>query len=131
MNLKAIIAVIIVLLIIAVGAFAYISANTHNTRVDVISNSSLKNGDAVQIVLKDDYRNVYPGETVEVKILDDSGWGDTYPVVTDSEGEGSVILSGYENGNYTININYNGTLFNKQFHSVYNLVIDDGYSSYY
>lgn len=127
MNLKAIIAVIIVLLIIAVGAFAYISANSHDARVEVISNSSLKNGDAIQIVLKDNYRNVYPGESVDVKILDDSGWGDTYPVVTDYQGEASVILSGYDNGNYTIHTNYNGTLFNKPYHGVNELTIDDGY----
>ena len=108
------------------GAFFFIQSNSHNTKVDVISNSTLKNGDMVQIVLKDEYRNVYPNEKVHIKILDDSGWADNYDVVTDNEGEASVVLAGFDNGNYTIHTNYNGTLFNKAYHGVDNLVIDDG-----
>lgn len=127
MNFKGIITIIVILLIIAVGAFMFIQANSHNTHVEVISNSTLKNGDSVQVVLKDDYRNVYPNENVYIKILGDDGWGNSYDVVTDNEGEASVVLSTYENGNYTIHTNYNGTLFNKPYHGVDSLVIDDGY----
>ena len=87
----------------------------------------IQNGDSVQIVLKDDYRNVYPNEEVHIKILADNGWGNNYDVVTDNQGEASVVLSTYENGNYTIHTNYNGTLFNKEYHGVDQLVIDDGY----
>ena len=118
---------IIIILIILVAAFVFIQSNSHNTKVEVISNSTLKNGDAVQIVLKDEYRNVYPNEVVHVKILDDHGWADNYDVTTDNEGQASVVLSTFENGNYTIHTNYNGTLFNKPYHGVDTLVIDDGY----
>ena len=126
-KIKTIIIAVVILLIIAIGAFAYIQANAHNTKVDVISDSTLQNGDVVQIVLNDEYRNVYPNENVHVKILDDSGWANNYDVTTDSEGEASIVLQAYENGNYTIHTNYNGTLFNKAYHGVDNLVIDDGY----
>lgn len=122
-----VILIIIIVLIIVIGAFFFIQSNSHNTKVEVISNSTLKNGDVVQIVLKDEYRNVYPEETVYIKILDDSGWANNYDVVTDEEGEASVVLQTYENGNYTIHTNYNGTLFNKPYHGVDQLVIDDGY----
>lgn len=127
MNSKTIITLAIIILIIVIGGFFFIQSNSHNTRVDVISNSSLKNGDMVRIVLTDEYRNVYPGEPVHIKILDDSGWGNNYDVVTDDSGEASVVLSTYNNGNYTIHTNYNGTLFNKAYHGVDALVIDDGY----
>ena len=127
MKLKGIVIFVVVLLIIAMGAFLFIQANSNNTKVDIISNSTLKNGDAVQIVLNDEYRNVYPGETVHIKILDDSGWANNYDVVTDDQGQGAIVLSTYENGNYTIHTNYNGTLFNKAYHGVNELVIDDGY----
>ena len=127
MKAKNIVIVIVILLIIAAGAYMYIQANSHNTKVEVISNDTLKNGDMVQIVLKDEYRNVYPNEPVHIKILDDSGWADNYDVVTDNDGEASVVLSTFENGNYTIHTNYNGTLFNKEYHGVDTLVIDDGY----
>ena len=127
MKAKNIVIAVVILLIIALGAYMYIQANAHNTKVEVISNDTLKNGDMVQIVLKDDYRNVYPNEQVHIKILDDSGWADNYDVVTDADGEASVVLSTFENGNYTIHTNYNGTLFNKAYHGVDSLVIDDGY----
>lgn len=130
MNSKNIIIVVVIVLIVAVGAFFFIQSNAHNTQVDVISNSTLKNGDSVQIVLKDEYRNVYPGESIHIKILDDSGWANNYDVVTDDQGEASVVLETYENGNYTIHTNYNGTLFNKAYHGVDSLVIDDGYGYY-
>ena len=126
-NTKTIITAVIIILIVAIIAFAFIQGNSHNTRVEVISNSTLKNGDAVKIVLKDDYRNVYPNEAVHIKILDDTGWADNYDVTTDEQGEASVVLSTFENGNYTIHTNYNGTLFNKPYHGVDSLVIDDGY----
>ena len=129
-NVKTIIIAVIILLIVAVGAFAFIQANSHNTKVDVISNSTLKNGDMVQVVLNDEYRNVYPGETIYIKILDDSGWAHNYDVTTDEEGEASVVLSTLENGNYTIHTNYNGTLFNKPYHGVSQLEINDGYTYY-
>ena len=127
MKPKTIISIVIIILVILIGAFLFIQANSHNTKVDVISNSSLKNGDKVQIVLTDDYRNVYPGEKVQIKILDDSGWANYYDVVTDNSGEASVALSTLDNGNYTIHTNYNGTLFNKAYHGVDSLVIDDGF----
>ncbi len=127
MKAKNIVIIVVILLIIAIGAFLFVQANSHNTQVDVISNSTLKNGDSVQIVLKDEYRNVYPNENVHIKILGDDGWGNNYDVVTDNEGEAAVVLSTFENGNYTIHTNYNGTLFNKEYHGVDALVIDDGY----
>jgi hypothetical protein len=127
MNAKSIIILVVIILIVAFGAFEYIQANSHNTKVDVLSNSTLQNGDLVEIELNDEYRNVYPGETVYIKILDDSGWAHTYTVVTDDEGRASIELSAYDNGNYTIHTNYNGTLFNKAYHGVDSLVIDDGY----
>lgn len=127
-SMKTIVIAVIILLIVAIGAFTYIQSNSNHTKVDVISNSTLKNGDAVVIVLNDEYRNVYPGEPVHIKILDDSGWANNYDVTTDDEGQAAVVLNAYENGNYTIHTNYNGTLFNKPFHGVNQLVIDDGYS---
>lgn len=127
MNKKQlIIAAVVLVLIIAVGAFVYISANSHNTKIDVLSNDTLKNGDFLTVLLTDEYRNVYPGEVVYIKILDDSGWSHKYNVTTDEEGKGSVELITLENGNYTVHCNYNGTLFNKESKSVTNLQINDG-----
>lgn len=120
--------VIIIILIAVVGSFLYISGNSHNTKVEVTSNKTLQNGKFVEILLTDEYRNVYPGEVVDIKILDDSGWANKYQVTTDDKGEANVELVTFENGNYTIHCDYNGTMFNKESHTVYDLVIDDGYN---
>lgn len=124
---QTIIAAAIVILIIVVGSFMFISANSHNTKIEVLNNGTLKNGDFISIMLTDEYRNPYANEVVDIKVLDDSGWAHKYQVTTDNEGEGSVELMALENGNYTVHCNYNGTLFNKESKTVANLVIDDGF----
>lgn len=123
---RMILIAVIAIIIIAVGSFVFISANSHNTKIDVLSNHTLKNGNFLEIMLTDEYRNVYPNEVIDIKILDDTGWPHKYQVTTDSEGKGTVELSTLENGNYTLHCNYNGTLFNKASKSVTPLEINDG-----
>lgn len=124
---KAILIAVIAIVIVAVLSFAYISGNSHNMKITVVSNETLKSGDSIEMLLTDDYRNVYPGEVIDVKILDDSGWANKYQAKTDENGKATVELVTYENGNYTVHCNYNGTLFNKETKTVAPLVIDDGY----
>lgn len=124
---KVAIYVVIIILIAALGSYFYISANSHNTKIEMRSNGTLKNGDFVSVILTDEYRNVYPNEVIDVKILDDSGWAHKYQVKTDDSGIANVELLTFENGNYTVHSNYNGTLFNHPCKSVDKLVIDDGF----
>lgn len=123
---QIIIAAIVIIAIVAIGSFVYISLNSHNTKIEVLSNSTLKNGDFITVMLTDEYRNAYPGEIIDIKVLDDSGWAHWYQVTTDNEGQGSAELVALENGNYTVHCNFNGTLFNKESKTVTNLLIDDG-----
>lgn len=129
MNKKVIILIILVLLV-AVGAFTYISVNHHDTSIAVTSNSTLKNGDAVTVVLKDNYRNVYPNQPIDIKILDESGWATKYNATTDENGQASVRLMALNNGNYTVHATFNGTLFLSQAKSVTELEINDGLGNY-
>ena len=123
---KLAIYVIVIVIIAAVGSFLYISANSHNTKIEVENKGTLKNGDVVNILLTDEYRNKYPNEMIDVKILDDSGWAHKYQVKTDEKSEAHVELQTFENGNYTIHCQYNGTMFNHPYKSTDNLVINDG-----
>ena len=127
MKTKNIIIIVIIALIIIVGVFSFISINSHHTKIEVLSNSTLKNGDVITVVLKDEYRNVYPNESINVKLLDESGWATLYDVTTDSNGEATVELLGFENGNYTVHSTFNGTLFLKPSKDISNLEIDDGF----
>ncbi|WP_405303920.1 hypothetical protein [Methanobrevibacter sp.] len=122
-KIKIAVAVVIVL---AIGAFIFVQANSHNTKIDVTSNSTLMNGDYLTLVLKDEFRNVYPGEVINVKILDDSGWASYYNGTTDETGTVRILLEGMENGNYTVHSTFNGTMFLHQSKSVTNLEMNDG-----
>lgn len=122
----AIIAVI-ALLVIAIGSFAYISMNTTNTKIDIICNNTVSNGDYISVVLKDDYRNVIPDQIIDLKILDDSGWAHKYNITTDELGRGYIQLVGFDNGNYTVHATFNGTWFLKESHNNCAFQISDGY----
>lgn len=126
MNRRNVIIIAVVVLILAIGVYAFISANSYDTKLEVTSNSTLKNGEFITLILKDDYRNVYPNQTVEVKILDDSGWAHHYNATTDETGTASVLLQGMDNGNYTVHSSFNGTMFLHKAKSVTNLEINDG-----
>ncbi len=133
MNLKNLdfrrIAIIVaVILLIAVAAFAYISMNKTTTKIEITCNDTIKNGDLISILLKDDYRNPIPGQIVDLKILDDAGWAHKYNVTTDEMGRGYIQVVGFDNGNYTVHADYNGTMFNKEAHNNFAFKIDDGYS---
>lgn len=123
---KKVIAVIIVVLLIAVGAYVFISVNSHDTMLSVTSAQTIKNGDFFSVVLKDQYRNVYPNQVIDVKILDDKGWAHHYNATTDEKGQANILIEGMENGNYTVHVIYNGTLFLHKSKSVNNLEINDG-----
>ena len=126
MDMKKIIIVVIAILVIAVAAFAFIQANSHSTKIEMQSNSTLRNGDMVTVVLKDEYRNVYPNEVIDFKVLDDTGWANKYNATTDDSGQASFMLEGYENGNYTVHANFNGTMYLSPSKSVTELEINDG-----
>ncbi|MDO5859578.1 hypothetical protein [Methanobrevibacter sp.] len=130
MDTKKVIIAVVVILLIAIGAFAFISANSHDTKIELTSNRTLKNGDAMTFVLKDNYRNVYPNQVIDVKILDDSGWATKYNATTDENGQASVIIMALDNGNYTVHSTFNGTLFLSKSKSVNDLEINDGLESY-
>ncbi|WP_406536826.1 hypothetical protein [Methanobrevibacter sp.] len=131
MDVKKIaIIAVVVILIVAAGAFAYISMTKADTKIEIICNGTVKNGDYISVVLKDNYRNVIPEQVIDLKILDDSGWAHKYNVTTDDLGRGYIQLAGFDNGNYTVHATFNGTMFLKESHNNLAFKIDDGYSYY-
>jgi hypothetical protein len=119
---------IIVVVIILVGSFAFISLNTKETKIDLTCNDTIQNGDYITVQLKDFYRNAIPGQVIDLKILDDSGWAHKYNVTTDEMGRGYIQVLGLDNGNYTVHADYNCTLFLKESHTNFAFAIDDVYS---
>lgn len=125
---KVVIAVVIIILVIGIAAYAFISINHADTKIEITANDPSQNGDNITIQLKDSYRNVYPDQQIEVKILDDSGWAYKYSVTTGSDGCAYVPLNAFDNGEYTVHATFNGTMFLSEAKNSVPLVIDDGYS---
>lgn len=119
------------ILLISVLAFAFVSMNKSDTKIEIICNNTIKNGDYITVQLKDLYRNAIPDQTVDLKILDDSGWAYKYNITTDDLGRGYIQVKALDNGNYTVHANFNGTMFLKESHSNVAFKVDDGYSYYY
>lgn len=123
---KKVLAIVIAVLVIAVGAYLFISVNSQETMISVTSASTLKNGDFFTVVLKDNYRNVYPGQVIDVKILDETGWAHHFNATTDEKGQANILIQGMENGNYSVHSQFNGTMFLHPSKSVDSLEINDG-----
>ena len=128
MKRNRMILLVVLALVVIVGSYTFIAINSHDTMISVTSGSTLKNGDMITMILKDEYRNVYPNEVINVKILDETGWAHYYSATTDENGQASVLLEGLDNGNYSVHANFNGTMFLHKSKSVTNLEIDDGYN---
>ena len=128
LNFRKIGIIVAIVLIVLVAAFAYISLNKTATKVEIECNDTIKNGDYISVILKDYYRNPIPGQIIDLKILDDSGWAYKYNVTTDELGRGYVQIAGFDNGNYTVHATYNGTMFNNEAHINFAFKVDDGYS---
>ena len=129
-KFKAVGIVIIIIAIISIGGYLFVSANTTNSKIEFENNQTLKSGDTVVFILKDEFKNPIPDAEVDLKVLDDSGHAVKSTITTDSSGHGSYTLPSLENGNYTVHCNFNGTMYHRDTKNQMSLKIDDGYSSY-
>lgn len=80
-----------------------------NTQINVLSESTLHNGEQVQFELKDEKGAALSGQNVLIAYDDGSGNVQNYNIVTDQNGKGYLTINGEDAGTYQITINYNGT----------------------
>lgn len=125
---QAIGVVILIIAIVAIGGYLYVSSNTTNTKIEFESNQTLKSGDTINFTVKDEFKNPIPEAAIDLKVLDESGNSEKATIITDSEGRGSYTLPVLENGNYTVHCTFNSTLYHKEARNQMALTIDDGYS---
>ena len=107
-----IIIAIIAIIAIALGIFAFTQTHTStgkiHTEIDFLSESTLKNGEAVEFVLRDDQNHVLANQSVTIKFTED-GENQTYSIFTDVDGKGSLVLNNEATGDYDVYVTYNGT----------------------
>lgn len=112
MNRNALIVILIVVIIAAVGIFVFTQPHTTdgkmNTQINFLSQSTLKNGDQVQFELKDAQGAVIAGQQVNISYDDGSGNIQKYTVNTDANGKGYLTISGEDAGKYDVTVSFDG-----------------------
>ena len=106
------IAAIVLVIVILVGIFVFVQPHANqgeklNTEITFLNQQNLKNGEAVEFVLKDG-QNPIAGQNITIKFLE-NGENQTYSIVTDNEGKGSLVLNNEAPGSYDVTVSYNGT----------------------
>lgn len=112
MNKNIIIAILIVIIIAVVAAFALSHpAQTQdgklNTQVNFLSKDTLKNGEQIEFELKDAQGKAIAGQKVNIS-YSDKGNVQNYSVITDNNGKGYLTINGEAAGTYDVTINYGG-----------------------
>ena len=111
MNKNIIIAILIVIIIAIVGAFALThqgNGEKIDTRINYLNeNITFKNGDQVEFELKDVNGNVIAGEQLNITYAGDEN--QTYTVVTDSNGKCSLVIENQPAGDYVVVVKYGGS----------------------
>ena len=104
--------IIIVLIVLGVFVFTHLPSASHdgkmNTQIDFLSQSTLKNGEAVQFLLKDEQNNALGTQNITITFVE-NGVNQTYSVITDNEGKASLVLNNENPGSYDVIVSYNGT----------------------
>ena len=104
--------IIIVLIVLGVFVFTHLPSASHdgkmNTQIDFLSQNTLKNGEAVQFLLKDEQNNALGTQNITITFVE-NGVNQTYSVITYNEGKASLVLNNENPGSYDVIVSYNGT----------------------
>ena len=104
MNKNIIIAILIIV-IIAVGAALFFGqSGKQDTQIKIINNETFQNGEQVKFELKDSSGAAISGQNVSIIF----NKNETYSVTTDSNGKGSLLISGESAGKYEMEVKYDG-----------------------
>lgn len=108
MNRKILIILIVVVLIVLAGIISYSQLYVKSdTQINFLSNSTLKNGDSVQFELIDAQGNHLVNQEISISFETPNGT-ESYSVVTNDAGKGSLLLNDEDSGVYNITVSYAG-----------------------
>ena len=124
------IAIVVIIIAIAVGIFAFTMPQSHdgklNTEIDIFTESTMKNGDAVKFVLKDEKGNAIPGQNITITFVENEE-SQNYSISTDNEGRGALVINNEAPGEYKVIVSYNGTDAYNGCSANQTITIEDGY----
>lgn len=109
---KNIIIAILVVIIIAIGAYVMFSqqapAEKMNTEFYLLSDNSVNNGAQIIFQLKEKNGSTIAGEKVKIGFTDGNGNVETFEVVTDSAGKGALTIENEAEGSHNLTLVYDG-----------------------
>lgn len=107
---KKIIIVIGIIIIVAIIAALFLNApsSKEDTKIKMLSKSSLKEGSSIKIELTDLNNTPMDNKTIVIKIINKKGKVDEYSVKTDKNGKAKLKLNKTKPGTYTVNFTYDG-----------------------
>ena len=112
MNIKNIILIILIVVVLAIlGVFIFNTATDNgkiNTQINFISEDTLKNGQSIEIELKDNKGEAITGQNVTITYQED-GKDQNYSLITDGTGKVYLTLSNEPGGEHEVKATYNGT----------------------
>ena len=115
MNKNIVIAILVIIIIAAVGVSAYTMMNHGkttqtgkiNTAIEIVSNDTLKNGDQITFVLKDAQGKPIANKHINITYSED-GKNQTYSVITGNDGKGFLVLKDEPAGKHEISAKFAG-----------------------
>ena len=106
-NKIIIIALVVIIIILTISIFSImLHDNKQDSKIIIKANSTIYQGDTIDIVLTDSNNNPLSNKTVIVNITGENNFN-YYMIKTDSRGIGKLKINNTE-GNYTINCTFNG-----------------------
>lgn len=130
-NLLIVAILIIIVVLVAIFAFVLPHGNDDGkvaTEINFLSPQNLKNGEAVEFQLKDTHGNVIAKDNITIK-FEENGQNQTYSIVTDEEGKGSLVLNNENPGTYNVYVLYNGSASYSACQASQTITIEEGTAS--
>ncbi len=133
MNRNMLIIVIFVILVAIVGVFLFTQQQHEtqdgklNTEITFLSESNLKNGEAIQFVLKDAKGNPLPKQGLKITFTE-NGENQTYSIYSDDEGKGYLVLNNEIPGSYDVCVSYNGSFRYNGCMAKTTITVEEGYA---
>lgn len=112
MNNQNIILIFLIVVVVAIlGVFIFTTTGDNgkiNTQINFINEDNLKNGESIEVELKDDQGNVLSGQNVTIT-YEENGEYENYSLISDSTGKVYLTLDNEPAGAHKVTATYNGT----------------------
>lgn len=102
--------ILIVVVVAILGVLIFNTTNDNgkiNTQINFISEDNLKNGESIEIELKDDKGNVLSGQNVTIT-YEETGKYENYSLISDGTGKVYLTLDSEPAGEHKVTATYNG-----------------------